>query len=77
MAAAGLAVALVVRTGGDNQELPMIGGEGSGTVALEPELVEPREPATTRSPSTPGPTVVPSELIEHSDGTVPALPLHQ
>lgn len=50
----------------------MIGGEGSGTVALEPELVEPREPATTRSPSTPGPTVVPSELIEHSEGAVPS-----
>lgn len=72
MAAAGLAVALVVRTGGDNQELPMIGGEGSGTVTLEPELVEPREPATTRSPSTPEPTVVPSELIDDSEGAVPA-----
>ena len=49
----------------------MIGGEGSGTVTVEPELVEPREPATTRSPSTPEPTVVPSELIDDSEGAMP------
>jgi hypothetical protein len=49
----------------------MIGGEGSGTVTLEPELVQPREPATTSSPSTPESTVVPSELIDDSEGAVP------
>ncbi len=67
MAAAGVAVALVVRTGGDHPGLPTIGGEGSGTVTLEPELVDPREPGTTRSPSTSEPTVVPSEVAEGSD----------
>jgi hypothetical protein len=66
-----VAVALVVRTGSDNHELPMIGGEGSGTVTLEPELVEPREPATPRSPSTPEATVVPSELIDDSESSGP------
>jgi len=72
MAAAGTAFALVVvRAGGDIPELPLT-GEGSGTVTLEPELVEPREPATTRSPSTPEPTVVPSELIDDSEGAAPA-----
>ncbi len=49
----------------------MIGGEGSGAVTVEPELVEPREPATTRSPSTPEPTVVPSQLIDDSEGAPP------
>jgi hypothetical protein len=71
MAVAGVAVALVVRTGGGSQELPMIGGEGSGTVTLEPDVVEPREPATTRSPSTPEATIAPNELIGDPDGAVP------
>ena len=72
MAAAGVAVALfVVRPGSGNQELPMIGGEGSGSVTLEPELVEPREPAATLSPSTPEPTIVPIDVAEGFEGGVP------
>ena len=70
MAAAGVAVALVVRTGGDDHELPTI-GEGSGTVTLDPELVEPLEPETTRSPATPEAAVVPSELIDDSESAAP------
>jgi hypothetical protein len=72
MAAAGVVVALVVvRAGGLDHGLPMIGGEGSGTVTLEPELVEPREPGSNPAPSTPEPTVVPSELAEGPDGGGP------
>lgn len=48
----------------------MIGGEGSGTVTLEPALVEPHVPGATLSPSTPEPTVVPSEVAEGSQGGV-------
>lgn len=70
-AAAGVAVALVVRAGGLNHGLPMIGGEGSGTVTLEPELVEPREPGSSPAPATPEPIVVPSEPSEGSAGAAP------
>jgi hypothetical protein len=72
MAAAGVVVALVVvRAGGLDHGLPMIGGEGSGTVTLEPELVEPREPGSDPVPSTPERTVVPSEIAEGPDGGGP------
>ena len=71
MAVAGVAVALVVvRAGSDRHALPMT-GEGSGTVTLEPELVEPREPAATLSPSSPEPTIVPIDVAEGSEGAVP------
>ena len=45
-------------------------GEGSGTVTLEPELVKPREPATTQSPSTPEPSIVPIDVADGSEGGV-------
>ncbi len=71
VAAAAVAVALVLRTGGGNQARPVIAGEGSGTVTLEPALVEPREPAATRSPGAAEVDVVPTELV---DGPADGLP---
>jgi hypothetical protein len=60
LAAAGMVAALVVvRPGGEPQRPQLIGGEGSGTVTLEPRLVQPRVSGTTVAPSTPEPTTVP------------------
>jgi hypothetical protein len=59
-----VAVALVVlHLRGDSDKLPMT-GQGSGTVELEPELIEPREPGATEPPSTPEPEIVPSDVAD-------------
>ena len=72
LAAVALAVAFVVPLmSGDNQDLPMIGGEGSGTVSLAPALVEPRESAATHPPSTPESNLVPNDVDEGSEGETP------
>jgi len=69
LAAAGLAVALlVVRAGGGNRDLPLIGGEGSGTVTVAPALVEPRDPAAPHSPPTPEPNIVPGDADQGPEG---------
>jgi hypothetical protein len=72
MAATGVALALVVvQTGGEGRKPLTIGGEGSGTVTLDPVLVQPRVPGTTVTPSTPEPTVVPSSDAGRSSVETP------
>lgn len=69
LAAAGMVAALVVaRPGAERQGPQLIGGEGSGTVTLEPVLVDPRDPAATDSPSAPDPAIAPSEVVDGAEG---------
>jgi hypothetical protein len=69
VAGAGIAAALVVvLTGAGHQALPVIGGEGSGTVTLAPILVDRHDPAPTGSPSAPEPTIAPSEVVDGAEG---------
>jgi hypothetical protein len=54
MAAAGIVAALVVARPGGGRQGPQLIGDGSGTVTLEPALVQPRVSGTTVAPSSTG-----------------------